>query len=512
MTRRAYIFTLVSLLSLSAMAQTSRELLSEIVQKNDEYQATHSPLCDTSKENVDYFLDNMEVYRLTGKAEYYEYCDTWCRHNKWDCQGGDSACLEVYRQMDVLVPAPYKVAHAKGYIYTPHSDSWMAQACQRVRQMDQSDRQLTLTITNPSADNRADVVELSSERVFADLNIAGGRQMVIRDGDGVEVAYQLTYDGLLLVQAFVRPQGNASFTISVGTPKDFRLDVNGRKYPNREDDLAFENDKCAWRFYGPKMHLQGVTGFDVFTKNVTYPIQDQLYNSELSSYVLHEELKQAGREREWADIHRNHYTYHRNRGEGMDAYSVGRTLGAGAPALIVDDEMLMPDVYERADILDNGPLRFTVRETMYPQGGIVETRLIALDKGTHLARCEVSYDGLTQATPVCSGIVIHESNPKYVANQPEGYIAYADAMDTPQGQNGELYLACLYTEGDVSLERKSADGAPHIVGRTTYSPERPFVYYFGSAWSLYDVPTMSVWEALLAYYSRNMKKPLILEY
>ncbi len=511
MTLRHILF-FVFLLPMGTFAQSSQELLTEIVYTNDEYQATHSPLCDTSAGNVAYFLGNMEAYRLTGKAAYYAYCDTWCRYNKWNCAEGDTACLAVYAAMNALVPAEYKGKH---HTLSATSDAsavgrWLREACQQVREQDKSDATLSFTVVNTSADNRSDVVSIDAQEVYDALHIAGGRQFVIRDSDGEEVPYQLTCDGQLLVQAFVRPRASSTFTICYGQPADYRLDVNGRIYPDREGDLAFENDKNAWRLYGSPMRGQGTGGYDIFTKNVPYPIQDQLYHSELTSYALHEELEQQGRGNEWAEVHRNTYTYHRNHGQGMDAYTVAQSLGAGAAALIRDGSLVLPPVYETAEILDNGPLRFTVRMTLYPQEGITETRRLTIDKGTHLARCEVWYAGLAHPTEVCSGIVLHSPNDNsYTINEEVGYIAYADAMDTPQGQNGELYIACLYpTPMDAYRIIDNDNGGRHLVGQTTYTPDTPFICYCGTAWSRYDVPTMSVWEALLCYYARNIREPL----
>ncbi len=742
------VIALLAIFSLTAYGQTAKEVLATIEKVNDTYQERNTPYVHAFWDNAAYFTGNMEAYKLTNKAEYYQYSDRWCRHNNWKGATSDDKanwkyqwygsgddfvlfgdwqiCFQTYIDMYNLVPEENKVARAKevmayecqiqdnkfwwwadalymvmpvmtkmylltgdrmyldklhdnflwsdslmwdaeaqlyyrdgkyiwpkvvtecdggksfwargdgwvlaglakaladmpldyefrdifvtrfkelsegvarcqqadgywsrsmlceadapgpetsgtaffcyalqwgvdngylskdqygdviekawSYLYNialqpdgtigyvqpigekpdptrivdAHSQApfgtgaWLLAACERVRYLDKNDASTKVIVTNPTADNRNDVVELDAQKVFDALNIGGGRQLVVLDGDGTEIPYQLTHDGKLLIQAFVRPNSSSEFTIKCGNPMTYRLDANGRIYPNREDDLAFENDKNGWRFYGPKMHNKGVSGYDSFTKNAQFPILDQLYQSELTSYGINDELKRQGRGGEWAQIHRDKYTYHRNHGKGMDAYSVGNSLGAGAPALMDGNEIILPDVYEQAEILDNGPLRFAVRETMYEQNGIVETRLVTLDCGTHLARCEVSYDGLEGVVPVCSGIVIHDTNPNgYVVNKKDNYIAYAEVLDTPQAQNGELYIACVYPDKMNALKLLENTSGKHVVGQTTYRGGSPFVYYFGTGWSRYDVPTMAVWETLLQGYVRNMRQPLKIEY
>ncbi len=752
--------------SIAAQGETSAQVLKKIEKVNDYWQANNSPQCRAFWDNAAYFTGNMEAYRLTGKAQYYEYSEKWCRHNNWMGatsndksrwryktygEGNDfvlfgdwQICFQTYIDMYNLVPADYKVARAievmshecsmednkfwwwadalymvmpvmtKMYLLTGEvkyldklhenflwSDSlmwdkeaqlyyrdgkyiwpkvttacdggksfwargdgwvlaglakvladmprdyqhrpifvqrfqqlaegvarcqqpggywsrsmlceddapgpetsgtaffcygllwgvnhgyldkaqyapviekawnylstkalqadgsigyvqpigekpdptkivdarsqapfgtgaWLLAACERVRYLDGTASQqplqgaprtadgksMTVTVSNPTAHDRCDVVELSADAVFSALGIAGGRQFLVLDGDNVERPYQLTHDGKVLFQAFVAPMKTATFTLKRGEPRAARLDCNGRIYPDREDDLTWENDKCAWRMYGPKMHNKGVSGFDTFAKNVTYPVQDALYNSELTSYAVNARLKKVGRGSEWAQLHRDVYTYHRDRGQGMDAYTVGTTLGAGAPALIDGGNLIMPDVYEKAEIIENGPLRFCVRLQMYEQHGIRETRTFTQDKGTHLARVEVAYSGAAAGTPVASGIVVHKSQPTaYAINKKAGYIAYSDALDTPQGQNGQLFIGCYYPEKMKALKyqplpEEKAGGIGHVLGITTLAADKPFTYYTGSAWSKYDVPTMAVWEQLLQHYADNIKNPLKVE-
>ena len=443
-------------------------------------------------------------------------------------------------------PDPNKIVDARSQ--APFgTGAWLLAACERVRYLEGSAKAQDVkpgqpglaagskqncvkkTIKNPTNVERQDVVELNGNEVFGALGLVGGRQIVITDGDQVEVPYQLTSDGKILVQVFLAPKGSTTLFIYKGEPRQYRLDCNGRIYPNREDDLAWENDKNAWRFYGPKMHNKGVNGFDTFTKNVTYPIQDKLYQSELGSYALNTRLQRAGRGGEWNQLHRDNYTYHRNRGEGMDAYTVGATLGAGAPALMNGNELILPDVYEKAEISENGPLRFRVKLTMYEQNGVTEMRNITQNKGSHMAHVEVAYmkKGGMEQNYACAGIAVHESQPDaYVINQKVGYIAYADALDTPKGQNGQLYIACLFPNAKamklsyLPMKEKKSGAVGHVIGQTKLAKPTVaedtnlitgFDYYVGSAWSKYDVPSMAVWETLLQGYAAQMNTPLVVE-
>ena len=416
-------------------------------------------------------------------------------------------------------------------------------------------------IHNPTDDNIAQVIQLTDMATLCNANVAVAREFFFLDSDRNEVPYQITHDGRVIVFASVRPHSSITLTMYKGQPLDYELTCNGRIYPNRWDDLVWENDRCAWRFYGPDAHKHmnnPAYGFDTFTKNTPHPIQDQLYHNELTSYTVNSRMQRAKSPLNWNEVHRG-YTYHRNHGAGMDAYTVGATLGAGAAALMVPTlnskpstlNLVYPLYYEKAEILDNGPLRFTVRMTMPEQKlpsstkdgeGISfrEIRLITQDCGSHFARVEITYEGLTEPTPVCAGIVVHESAPDaYVLNQKEGFVTYAEALDHPETMNGEHYLGIFVPGVDKStskkvdkfkkkeknsstrqrstlnpqrstlnaqpstlylpLPEKRAGGIGHAIIQTTYTPGQPFIYYTGSAWSLYDVPTRAIWEQTLRH-------------
>lgn len=72
--------------------------------------------------------------------------------------------------------------------------------------------------------------------------------------------------------------------LSIGTPDPYNVIACGRYYPERLDDVAWENDLGGYRAYGPALQKRGERGFgyDLFTKyNTTEPILESLYAEEL---------------------------------------------------------------------------------------------------------------------------------------------------------------------------------------------------------------------------------------
>lgn len=117
--------------------------------------------------------------------------------------------------------------------------------------------QKTITIANPTSAQRSELVAVSAEQ----LGIEPGKGVIVRDDFGIERATQWTHDGLLLMDVHVRPYGKAVFTIQEGIPAAVLSSVGGRMYPERLDDIAFENDRIGFRLYGPGLQRKGEKGF-----------------------------------------------------------------------------------------------------------------------------------------------------------------------------------------------------------------------------------------------------------
>ena len=385
-------------------------------------------------------------------------------------------------------------------------------------------RTVTVTVTNPLALERSnEMVEVSMETVTDRLGLADTAQIVVLNADGQQVPYQITYDGKVIFPAAIAAGGTATYTIQTGTPEAFDVKACGRCYPERMDDMAWENDLVAFRAYGPALQAKGERGFgyDLFTKyNTTEPILEAMYAKELDKETLAKiaELKKTD-PKAAAELSRER-SYHIDHGYGMDCYAVGPTLGAGVAALMVNDTIIYPWCYKNQEILDNGPLRFTVKLEFTPltvkgDSTVVETRLITLDAGSHLNKTAVSYSNLKETLPIVAGIVLHEPDGAVVADAANGYITYVDPTTGPD--NGKIFMGAavptvvkdaktvLFSEKEKK-ERNNADG--HVLAVSDYEPGSEYVYYWGFAWDKADIKTADAWNRYMADFAQKVRNPL----
>lgn len=383
---------------------------------------------------------------------------------------------------------------------------------------------VTVTVTNPLALERSnEMVEVSMETVTNRLGLADTAQIVVLNADGQQVPYQITYDGKVIFPVTIAANSTATYTLQAGTPDTFDVKACGRCYPERMDDMAWENDLVAFRAYGPALQAKGERGFgyDLFTKyNTSDPILETMYAKELNKETRAKiaELKKTD-PKAAAELSRER-SYHIDHGYGMDCYAVGPTLGAGVAALMVNDSIVYPWCYKTQEILDNGPLRFTVKLEFNPltvkgDSTVVETRLITLDTGSRLNRTAVSYTNLKETLPIAAGVVLHEPDGAVVADAANGYLTYVDPTNGPD--NGKIFMgiavpatvkdakAVLFSEAEKK-ERNNADG--HVLAISDYEPESEYVYYWGFAWSKADIKTADAWNQYMADFAQKVRNPL----
>lgn len=352
-----------------------------------------------------------------------------------------------------------------------------------------------ISIYNPSEIDRYGYIAEIDARSLPQKFKAG---FIVENESGGEVPYQLTYDGKLLVEADVKAGHTAKFKLKSSAPHAFDTVCVSQIRYDFQDDFTWENDRGGYRLYGPAYKNSGgnVSGYDVWTKSVRFPVLAQRYH----------------------DHCRRGISYHKDHGNGMDVYAVGRTLGAGMNALVENGEIAYPCAYERCEILDNGPLRTTAKITCYPldidDGKVVETRIITLDKGSWLNKTRIKYDGLSGKKQMVTGIVVHRQNPRGQFISPDkGYVAYADLTDNTDNGNGVIYIGIVNAIDPDSISYTpfnpaAGDAVGQIVNNTTYTPGEEYVYYWGAGWSKGGVKGMEAWEKYLSDFRKSLETPL----
>lgn len=341
------------------------------------------------------------------------------------------------------------------------------------------------------------VVELNAPEIMEKL---GSDAFYVTDASGKEIPSQLTADSLILFVADVPRGESMEFMVN---PSDslhvYPSTVEGRIYPERRDDVAYENEKVGFRIYGPATQAAGekAFGYDLFFK---YPTDEiilpSLYAPETDPATWAKVDSLRAIDEKLAEKFINSFSYHIDHGKGMDCYAVGPTLGAGVAAVADNDSISYPWCYEKAEIIDNGPLRFTLRLTFAPRTvagreNVVEHRLITLDSQSHLNRAKVWFDGLDTEQVIVAGFPRRDDSKPVMASE-DGILAYSDPTQGPD--NGRALLGIVMPAGaDSMLER---DG--HYLATKKLAPGSPFEYLWGFAWDKTDIKTMDDWRKYLS--------------
>lgn len=376
-----------------------------------------------------------------------------------------------------------------------------------------------VSISNTSdVERNNEVIEVDFDKL-ADLFEKG--KFVITNSKGAEIAHQITYDNKLIFPVTVKAYEVVNYYIKAGTPSEYKTIVYGKHYPERLDDIAWENDRIAFRTYGPALQATGerAFGYDIWVKRVSELVVEQRYATELNpeTQAKIKELRKTNPQA--AQELYNSVSYHIDHGNGLDYYAVGPTLGAGASALLDSQGAIVyPYCYKAYEIVDNGPLRFSVKLTYNPltvndNTGITETRLISLDAGSQLNKISIRFDNLLQNTPVATGIALHEPSEEYVLETTNGFIAYADPADDT---NGQTYVGAVFPDKTDSTqviyfpekEKKERKANGHIVAVSNYKPGSTYTYYAGGGWNKWGFENHIEWFNYIKNYAKKVREPL----
>ena len=244
-----------------------------------------------------------------------------------------------------------------------------------------------------------------------------------------------------------------------------------RLVPERSDDLAWENDKCVYRVYGPALRAgEESSGIDAWAKKVSRPILDQWYADDL-----------AGKQ-----------SYHQDHGEGYDGYKVGDSRGAGGLGIWHDGKLITADVYDEAKIFWTAPdvAEFETRYTFPPIDGKVyrEIRTTRLRLGEHLneivSRFTLDAPGNPPAAnlEIAVGLVAQTSKDEVIFQPEEGILAIWDSLQ-PGGE--PFGIGALVAHGAEMLKQPHETSDPkteHALAVVRTNEDGVVRYLAGFGW------------------------------
>jgi hypothetical protein len=360
-----------------------------------------------------------------------------------------------------------------------------------------------VTITNSlSVDREFETVELTKKDLslptsaklenYAVKEINSGlaleSQTVDNDGDGVM--------DVLLFQPKISASSQKEFEISASDSSSESKNINcySRFVPERTDDYAWENNKVAFRTYGPvaqKMvedNIPGGTltsGIDAWLKRVDYPIINKWYEKATNG---------TG-------------TYHKDTGEGLDNFHVGDSRGIGGIAVNVDGKYYFSKNFISWKTITTGPIRtsFILTYADWDARGnkITESKLISLDYGSYLSRFEISITGTKN---IAAGITLHDKKGTIGTNLKEGWLSHWEPID-----DSEIGTGLVAPKGTlISFDNHVTDekDLSNLYGNLKVKDNK-VIYYVGFGWkkgSPYQ--NKKDWETYLSSFAKKINNPL----
>ena len=272
----------------------------------------------------------------------------------------------------------------------------------------------------------------------------------------------------------------AGCTIQGAAIKD---NYEARQIPERKDDFAFENDKVAFRVYGPALaRANENNGTDCWFKRTDKPVVNR-----------------------WYAAHFQGKSYHEDHGEGYDPYHVGSSLGCGAVALWQpgqDDKLVQPNVYQSFKVLEKSDEQVSFELTYrWEDRGIQEVKQITLRRGSQLyqAQSQFTKNGKPIKLDVAVGVSTHDGKALVDVNDDRSVVSTWEKIDDSHVGTAvvlpQAYIATFHEQQSDQQDRSNA------VLVTSTDDDGKLTYYAGFAWEkAQDITTYFQWKQYLANY------------
>ncbi len=365
-----------------------------------------------------------------------------------------------------------------------------------------ADAPLRVAVDNPLALARSgEVLELPLAEIWRRRPAWRTRELAVREEGHARwlPAQRYASDGAaapdqLLVQLDLAPRAAATLEILPAPDAAARAanPLYARSVPERDDDFAWENDRVAFRIYGPALAAKGElsSGIDVWSKRPGRQVIDAWYRRDA------EGLKRGDPS----------LSYHVDRGDGLDSYAVGHSPGTGGTAAWRADGPAYSGNAARVRITAMGPmrLRFEVEYAPWHAGKVVvrERKVVTLDAGSHLNRQVATYrfEGASHLS-IGAGVTVHAG--AETAHDGASRIA---VWDTPQKPRAGRIATALVLPAGEAARYVAGHGAAWALFDVADGGSVRFAS--GAGWQRGDVPDFGAWKRYLDDYRLRWAHPL----
>jgi hypothetical protein len=339
------------------------------------------------------------------------------------------------------------------------------------------------------------------------------QKIAVKDSAGRVLPYQVTnvapqakdpenkgvaYGELIFQHSFAAGEKSATFTVEKieSVAPVFPTKAFARYVPERLDDFAWENDRLAHRTYGPALgepaapgsgkEVLVTSGLDLWCKRVEYPIVDRWYN-------------------------KGHDHYHKDQGEGMDMYQVGKSRGCGGTGVWDGQTLYVGRNYKTWRVLANGPIRaiFELTYEAWDAAGVkvAEVKRFTVDAGHNLDQIESTFT-FEGGKEITVAVGLHKNSAD--RGQDAKYEVLQDQAGGILGQwivqksNGQLGTGVVLPKIEGF-----AEDTLNLLALAKATSGVPVRYYAGAGWDRSGhFPTKQSWEAYLADVAKRVKSPV----
>lgn len=355
-------------------------------------------------------------------------------------------------------------------------------------------------------DRIQEVVSVDFKRSKTFSTIKNYNDLLVKNEKGELLVTQLidnNQDGIpdeLLFQATVPAMSKVTYTIFTDTKGSEKkpttaLTTYARFVPERIDDFAWENDKVAFRTYGPEAQRlvdekqAGGTlssGIDIWLKKVDYSIIDSWYAKNVTAPGY----------------------YHIEHGEGYDPYHVGFSRGNGGTGIWENDSLYTSKNYQKYRVIATGPLRtiFELEYSSWSKYGVKETKRISLDLGSNFSKFENTISSTSKIPNYTLGITLHEEKGKVNIDAKKGIFRHWEPIDDSFVGEG-IIINPKVVKKAFDYRTKTVDQSQILI--VTEPKNNTSVYYAGFAWTKSNqVSSVKDWDVLLEKQAKIIQNPL----